>query len=96
MSDDFWKPKGGAKLETWGAFLEYVSEHGVLLKTDQDFTSPDGRTVSLQYLYREDQGQHRTYPLPEECPPTRRLGYSRMLAACIALNIPVPKWPIAF
>jgi len=93
---EFWKPTKGAKLETWGAFLEWVSMHGVEHRTDSEYVRPDGTVGTLRYLYRNDNGNPRTYALPDPCPDERRMGYPRVLAACIALSIPRPEWPISF
>lgn len=87
--------KGAARPETWGAFLEHATPHGVRVIRVEGAAYPDCVIESFDCLVREAGGETLLIPLPRGWTPDRTLRLVGMQAACDRLRIPKPeRWPV--
>lgn len=89
-----WRPSSSVKPETWGAFLEYASLHGVKIEKLDPVESSDHTFAGCDYLSREVQGQTEFFPMPQGWTNDRILRYRVVLAICNRFEIPMPHWTL--
>lgn len=79
---------------TWGGLVAYACECGASLETLKDCPYPDDETRNVMFLMREHEGETRTFVLPHDCYPEKRVGPLKWLAAFARLGIKRPEWAV--